>query len=285
MKKILITAIILFFTPVWLALMFVFGENAASYLLNSSSKNILSLKNINLPKIYIVESGSMEPAVKVGGVVVVSPDSLYSHGDIVSYDLNGNGKNIVTHRIFSKQFPNGITGEPLYTMKGDANKDFDPINITNSNIIGKVRLTIPYLGYLASYAKKPWGFILLVIVPATILIYEELKTLFGEAKKGAKKALNKFNRKPRDIKLSNMSHLKEDYVIQDLAIESSINRGILSKIFKSLAYFIPIFGAVLIFISFSASFFADKEKTTGNQFQASSSFPETVILENKRVYW
>ena len=168
-------------------------------------------------------------------------------------------------------------------MKGDANKDFDPINITNSNIIGKVRLTIPYLGYLASYAKKPWGFILLVIVPATILIYEELKTLFDEAKKGAKKALHKFNHRTRDIKLSNIKSLKEDYVIRDLAIESSINRGILSKIFKSLSYFIPIFGAVLIFISFSASFFSDKEKTAGNQFQASSSFPETVILENKKV--
>ena len=76
MKKYIVGLLLLFFIPIWLALMFVFGENAMAYLLNSSSKNILSVKNINLPKIYIVESGSMEPAIKVGGVVIVSPDSL-----------------------------------------------------------------------------------------------------------------------------------------------------------------------------------------------------------------
>lgn len=187
MKKFLITTIILFFTPFWLALLFMFGQNTASYLLNSKEKNILSVKNINLPKLYLVQSGSMEPAVGVGSVVIVSPDTTYVNGDIISFDLQGTGKSVITHRIAYKEFPDGISGDPQYVSKGDANEDFDASKVANKNIIGRVRLVIPYLGYLASWAKKPWGFILLVIVPATILIYEELKTIFGEAKKGVKR--------------------------------------------------------------------------------------------------
>ncbi|KKQ46617.1 MAG: Type I signal peptidase, partial [Candidatus Woesebacteria bacterium GW2011_GWD1_38_10] len=79
--------------------------------------------------------------------------------------------------------PSGENGEPEYVTKGDANEDFDPPKISDKDIIGKVRLTIPYLGYLAFAAKKPWGFILLVIVPATIFIYEELKAVLKELRK------------------------------------------------------------------------------------------------------
>lgn len=154
MKKFLITAIILFIVPIWLALLFIFGQNGAAYLLNSKEKNILSVKNINLPKLYLVQSGSMAPAVGVGSVVIVSQDATYVNGDIVSFDTQGTGKNIITHRIAYKEFPNGINGEPQYATKGDANEDFDTTKITNKNIIGKVRLTIPYMGYLAQPPKS-----------------------------------------------------------------------------------------------------------------------------------
>ncbi len=34
---------------------------------------------------YIVSSGSMEPAIKTGSVVVVSPKSSYQVGDVVTF--------------------------------------------------------------------------------------------------------------------------------------------------------------------------------------------------------
>ena len=253
MKKHIITAIIIFFTPVWLALLFIFGQNSAAFLLNSNDQNILSVKNINLPKLYLVQSGSMEPAVGVGSVVVVSPDTTYVNGDVVSFDIQGTGKNIITHRVAYKEFPNGVGGDPEYVTKGDANEDFDTTKVTDKNIIGKVRLTVPYLGYLASTAKKPWGFILLVIVPATILIYEELKTIFGEAKRGVKKVI-------------------QHRVGDNVSAPRSNSKNIFYRLFRSSAYFLPIFGAGLVFISLSASFFSDSEATRDNLFQAASSF-------------
>ena len=263
MKKFLITAIFLFFTPVWLALLFVFGQNSAGYL---SSKNLNpDLIGINLPKLYLVQSGSMEPAVDVGSVVIVSSDSTYVNGDIISFDVQGNGKNIITHRIAYKEFPDGIEGDPEYVTKGDANEDFDATKIKNNNIIGKVRVTLPYLGYLASYAKKPWGFILLVIVPATILIYEELKTIFWETKRGAKKVFGK-------LRKSNTNSISLDYPKSD----AEPKQNFFTKLFKSFAYMIPIFGAGLVFVSLSASYFADNEPSIGNLFKAANSFETTA---------
>ena len=268
MKKHIITAIIIFFTPVWLALLFIFGQNSAAFLLNSNDQNILSVKNINLPKLYLVQSGSMEPAVGVGSVVVVSPDTTYVNGDVVSFDIQGTGKNIITHRVAYKEFPNGVGGDPEYVTKGDANEDFDTTKVTDKNIIGKVRLTVPYLGYLASTAKKPWGFILLVIVPATILIYEELKTIFGEAKRGVKKVI-------------------QHRVGDNVSAPRSNSKNIFYRLFRSSAYFLPIFGAGLVFISLSASFFSDSEATRDNLFQAASSFgtptPEVTVTPTPQI--
>jgi len=274
MKKYLVGGILLFFVPVWLALLFIFGQNTAAYLLNSKEKNILALKNtnpdltgINLPKLYLVQSGSMQPTVGVGSVVVGSPEKTYVNGDIVSFDVQGTGKTIITHRIAYKEFPNGVNSDAVYMTKGDANEDFDTTKISDKNIIGKVRLVIPYLGYLASAAKKPWGFILLVIVPATILIYEELKTIFGEGKRGARKVLGKI--KKTDLHSVSLSYPKMSE--PDSEGKKGGNGKLFSNLLKTTAYFIPVFGGVLVMTAVSSSFLSDKEQAFGNFFQAAST--------------
>ena len=126
-----------------------------------------------LPKFYIVLSGSMEPTLKVGSVAMVLPQKDYFPGEVVSF-LTGTGKNsTVTHRILAKNYPNGIDSAPVFLTAGDANKNFDSQNLKEEQIVGKYAVSVPYLGYLIDYVKKPYGFILFVIVPATILIYEE----------------------------------------------------------------------------------------------------------------
>ena len=135
------------------------------------------------PRPYVVYSGSMEPAIKTASVIVSIPRQNYLQGDIITFSPSGSSKDLITHRIALKQFPEGVTGYPAYLTSGDANEKFDNWEITNDKIIGKVVFSIPYLGYIADFAKKPQGFILLVIVPATIVIYEELKMLKGEFSK------------------------------------------------------------------------------------------------------
>lgn len=244
----------MFFAPIYLALLFILGENTAFHYLNNGGRVGMFLKNIETPKLYLVQSGSMEPAIGVGSVVLVTPDSNYVNGDIISFDLLGDGKNIVTHRISYKEFPNGISGEPVYVTKGDANNDFDPKKVGNGQIVGKVSLTIPYLGYLASYAKKPWGFILLIIVPATILIYEELKTVLREIGKLAKKKISRSdNFLKKYTPILKIGNFKE-------------------KILRSLSYVISLFGAGVVLISLSSAGFLDGEETKSNTFRAADSF-------------
>ena len=117
-----------------------------------------------------VLSGSMEPALNVGGVVIIKPveETDITTGDIVAYR---SGESIITHRVM-----NVVEGQdqPSFITKGDANEDFDVAPVSASSVIGKVVFDIPYLGYLSSFIKSKLGFILAIYVPAVIIIILEL---------------------------------------------------------------------------------------------------------------
>ena len=76
-----------------------------------------------------------------------------------------------------------VGGYPVYITKGDANNAPDPKKITKKDIIGKVIFSIPYVGYAVDFARKPIGFIFIVIVPAAIIIFDETKKIYEEIKK------------------------------------------------------------------------------------------------------
>lgn len=248
MKRILMVIIILPLVAIWLYGLFVFGGKLAENYYSGGVKNFANILSGSIPKFYVVQSGSMEPAVGVGSIVIVYPSDLYNSGDIISFSQYGNLKNTITHRIAEKREENGHL---VYLTKGDANDNIDLGYLDEKNIIGKVRLTIPYLGYLASAAKKPWGFVLLVIVPATILIYEEIKIILG------------INHRVGE------SHVRRG---DNVPTPRKKTKNILHKLFRSSVFVMPVFGAGLVFTSVSASFFSDKEVSAGNFFQAASSF-------------
>jgi len=131
---------------------------------------------IKTVKPLVVMSGSMEPTIKLGSVVLIKPQNSYRTNEIVTFTPSGNSKNLVTHRIIHQKYKNKAQGSSVYLTAGDANKEIDQSPVKEEQILGKVFLSIPYLGYLVNVTKKPYGFILFVIVPATIVIYEELKS-------------------------------------------------------------------------------------------------------------
>ncbi|HPA25480.1 MAG TPA: signal peptidase I [bacterium] len=136
-------------------------------------------------KVLVVKSGSMEPAIKTGSLVVSRPAETYAVGDIITFRY---GETSITHRIQEKNLVNGGLN---YVTKGDANKGSDRNEILPNEIIGRVCLTVPYLGYAIDTAKKPWGFILIVILPALIIVYDEIKKIFQEVKRLRLEKLNK----------------------------------------------------------------------------------------------
>lgn len=128
-------------------------------------------------QLKVVKSGSMEPAIKTGSVVVVKPVDQYKIQDVITF-INLSKKNEpVTHRIIDIEV---IEGNPFYITQGDANNAPDQRTIPQKEIVGKVLFSIPYLGYAVDAAKKPLGFILIIAIPAAIIIYDELRKVWRE---------------------------------------------------------------------------------------------------------
>ena len=128
-------------------------------------------------QIKIVKSGSMEPYIKTGGVVLIKPESTYSVGEVVTFGADTKTQVPTTHRIVA------ITGEgaqQMITTRGDANNAPDSAQTPMSEVHGKVIYTLPYVGYLLAFARQPEGFMLLVGVPAGLVILEEVWNIVQE---------------------------------------------------------------------------------------------------------
>jgi len=131
-------------------------------------------------KVLTVISGSMEPTIKTGSVVVVKPADDYNVGDVVTFGKVGKNNNPVTHRIVSAT--TSANGAELYTTKGDANNNNDENSLSKNQIVGKVLFSVPYMGYAVDFAKKPIGFALIIIVPAVAIIGDEIIKIVREIK-------------------------------------------------------------------------------------------------------
>lgn len=130
-------------------------------------------------KLLIVQSGSMEPSIKTGSVVVVKPTEDYKAGDVITF--SGKEKNkTTTHRIVDMEV---VSGKINYITKGDANNTEDTSKTSKEKVIGKVLTTVPYAGYILAAAKEPIGFVFLVIVPCAIIVLEEAGKIVKEIKK------------------------------------------------------------------------------------------------------
>jgi len=135
-------------------------------------------------QIKIVKSGSMEPAIHTGAIVVIKPAKAYKDGDIITFGKDTKKEIPTTHRIISSRVESGVI---LFTTKGDANEDKDTREIKQNEIIGRVFFDVPLLGYIIDVARKPVGFVVLIIIPALIVLYDEGTKIFIEIKKMRKK--------------------------------------------------------------------------------------------------
>ena len=138
-------------------------------------------------KIFTVLSGSMEPAIKTGSIVLVKPVSNYKIGDAITFGPVSKTKVPTTHRIAEIMVDRG---NPVYITKGDANNASDTRNVVAKDIIGKVLVDVPYAGYAVATAQQPWGFAGLIIFPAVLIIADEAKKIFKQVKNLRKEKQN-----------------------------------------------------------------------------------------------
>lgn len=111
----------------------------------------------------------MEPVYHVGSVVYVvdaDPTEL-EVGDPLTYRMMSG--TVVTHRII--EVINDEDGSsPSFVTKGDANDIPDGSAVPASAVIGTPKFTIPYLGYISDFIKKPAGLIAVIASCAAVLI-------------------------------------------------------------------------------------------------------------------
>lgn len=98
-----------------------------------------------------VASGSMEPEISKGDVVIV--DKNYNEinvDDVLAYMHNGK---VIVHRIY-KVIKND--NEYFVYTKGDANNDYDKYKVTEDMFIGVVKKKIPLIGYPTVLLNERW---------------------------------------------------------------------------------------------------------------------------------
>ena len=135
--------------------------------------------NYNLPvKSFLIQSGSMEPTIMTGDIILVQEQPSYIQRDIITF--NDHGDRVVTHRILEEK-KNGNSVE--FITQGDTNESPDIASVPVEDIIGKHVFTIPKLGYLVAKSKSKTGILILIIVPATIIIYDEISKIFSSVSK------------------------------------------------------------------------------------------------------
>lgn len=148
----------------------------------------LSLFKIGGLQIYSVHSGSMEPEINVGSVVFSLEKDSYEVEDVIVFESKSPEKR-TTHRIF-RLIPAGEfdendvkSSQDRYITKGDANEAPDIDAISKDKVLGRVVYNIPYIGYIIGFARTVPGLIILIIIPATIIIYEEIGSIKKEIAK------------------------------------------------------------------------------------------------------
>lgn len=111
---------------------------------------------------YIVSSGSMEPYLKVGDIILV--DKVDSAQEIKVDDIitftQGDGKDI-THRVIEVK---DINDNRSFVTKGDNNNDIDPNEVKFENIRGKYSSKISGIGKFILSVKTSFGAIIFVII-------------------------------------------------------------------------------------------------------------------------
>ena len=106
----------------------------------------------------VVVSGSMEPALSAGDLIIVAEREDYAVGDVIVFQ---DGRMAVTHRITA-------VADDTVTTKGDANNTEDsPIH--RAQIKGKVVAAVPLAGYVVNAIKTPLGTLALLALAVVLM--------------------------------------------------------------------------------------------------------------------
>ena len=127
-----------------------------------------------------VMSGSMEPAIGVGDVVVARqiPAREAAAGQVITFVDPSGQRKLITHRIKSVSI---VRGEARFVTQGDANTGVERWKVPADGRVGLVERRIPLVGYVAVHARTRAG-MLALLVPVLVIAALELLALWRPRK-------------------------------------------------------------------------------------------------------
>lgn len=111
----------------------------------------------------VVLSGSMEPEISAGDLIVIRRQDGYKNGDIITFS---DETFYTTHRIIE-------TEDDKYYTKGDANNVPDREPVLLSEVVGRVVLVIPAVGRILLFLRTPMGIVCLLLFGLLVLFVTE----------------------------------------------------------------------------------------------------------------
>jgi len=210
----------------------------------------LTVPKIGL-KALVVLSGSMEPTIKTGSVVITKPISEVKEGEVITFKHPlGSFRDLVTHRVVKIETKEGITE---IKTKGDANKVEDSWTVGPGAILGKVIFSVPYLGFVVGFVRQPLGFVIFVVLSAFLIIVEEIlrikKTIEAEYRQ-------KYENPTRGRRRKNKVRKEKGIALSEV---------ITSVLVVAMAVFTS--GSCSL-AGITHAYFSDQDKSEGNTFSA-----------------
>lgn len=130
---------------------------------------------------YVIISNSMVPSINVHDAVVtvrVSEKNIKMNDIItfISKDIQTRGTPI-THRVVGIVYEEDNKTVLGYRTKGDHNNTQDFAIIKPDEVLGKVYLRIPMVGYLQTFLTKPIGWLLVIVIPCLLIITSDVTNI------------------------------------------------------------------------------------------------------------
>lgn len=241
----------------------------------------LSLLFVTVPQLgnrtLIVRSGSMEPAISVGDLIVVrSSDGPFEIGDVIAYRNPGKRTMVVTHRIV--EVLQGEKGRE-YITKGDANDVADNYVVSEELVLGDQWLAVPIVGRIFAFARTKLGFLSLIVVPSAIVVLSEVCVIWRELRRNVPKLerARVFDLAPTPGKQSSSIPSEAANLFAFIGVPPPPVRLYVDSLSRRLVLFIV---AVSVLFPVTNALYVDSEITEGNVFTASDDFGDDGLADH-----
>ncbi|MDO4290962.1 MAG: signal peptidase I [Eggerthellaceae bacterium] len=140
-------------------------------------------------KPYVVLSDSMQSEFEVGDIAVSGPVDVneIKQGDIITFasiDPDSYGE-VFTHKV---REVTEYEGELAFVTYGTTTGDNDAYPALASRVTGRYAFHIPRAGYVFDFFKSPAGYVVLVLIPFSILIGLQIRNIVRLVKEGRAQA-------------------------------------------------------------------------------------------------